>query len=86
MTATGPAQSRGKSRSSRPRTSVTRTSPQLLDPPGEPEIVDEQGAGVSGAEEEPPAGPGDILDTFTGLQEPRSRVGRVYAAAPGVSS
>ena len=42
-------------------------SPQILDPTGEPEVIDNEGAGVSGAEGDAPAVPGGGPDALAGL-------------------
>jgi hypothetical protein len=45
------------------------------------EVVDDESAGVSRAEGDPPAVPGDGPDAFAGLQKARGRVSRIYAPA-----
>lgn len=59
-------------------------SRKLLDPPGEPEVVDEQGAGHPGAEDYPAPGSGDGPDALARLHEPGGRTDGTYAPQPGV--
>src|SRR5918998_639739 len=55
-------------------------SAQLLRPPGEPEVVEDESSGMPGSEDQPPPRPGDGSYPLSRLDEPCGRTRRVDAS------
>ena len=59
-------------------------SSEIFDPTGEREVVDDEGAWVSGAQGDPPAVPGDGSDAPACLPETGGCTSRAYAPTPRI--